>query len=196
MDSISKSLIFINNLESYDRYKQRQNQMKDPIYDYENWRIEVKKTLLEGNFKDAFYSGWYNNAVVFGILGTFISWGLIFYSFPAKLFSGTFLILALILWIESIVIFFLPEKMTGHWTSYGLEYYKKWMNFKKYIEDYSLMEEYPPESVKIWDKYMVYATALGVAKGVRKSMELSLPESKIWESNLYILQRYKDQNLD
>jgi uncharacterized membrane protein len=37
---------------------------------------------------------------------------------------------------------------------------------RKYIKDFSLIKEYPPESVKVWNKYLVYATALGIADEV------------------------------
>ncbi len=37
---------------------------------------------------------------------------------------------------------------------------------KKYIEDYSLMEERSNMSVELWEKYLVYATAFGIPNKV------------------------------
>ena len=45
------------------------------------------------------------------------------------------------------------------------------MNFKKYISDFSLINERPPESVKIWGKYLVYASALGCADEATSTMK-------------------------
>ena len=162
----------------------------DPSYSYSAygiWRNEVRSTLLDGNnFKDAFHSRGYIYLKIFGVLGTIIAWALIFYSFPSKLFSGTFISCALILWISSIISLFLTKRIAGQWTAYGREYYKRWMNFRSYIEDFSLIKEYPPESVKIWDKYLAYATALGAAKGVRRAMEISLSDDQLEESDVYM----------
>lgn len=42
----------------------------------------------------------------------------------------------------------------------------------------------------IWNKYLVYATALGVADAVRKAMELSLPPEQLEGSNIYMFHYY------
>lgn len=84
----------------------------------------------------------------------------------------------------AILSFFLPQRIAGQWTTYGEEYDAKWQNFERYIQDFSLIKEYPPESVVIWNKYLVYATALGVAKAVLKVMEKSLPKDQIESSEI------------
>jgi uncharacterized membrane protein len=50
--------------------------------------------------------------------------------------------------------------------------YLKWRNFKKFLEDNSLIKEHPPESIVIWRKYLIYGAALGVADKVYESMKL------------------------
>jgi uncharacterized membrane protein len=175
-------------------YKEWRDKFDSNISAYKDWKCEVKSTLLEGNnFKDAFYNRGNKSLKIFGVLGTIAAWSIIFYSFPSDLFSQTVILCALILFLESIILFFIPERAIDKWTPYGLEYYERWMNFKRYIEDFSLIKEYPPESVKIWDKYMVYATALGAAKGVKKTMELLLPETELRESDIYCYHDYENQ---
>lgn len=85
----------------------------------------------------------------------------------------------------SIISIALPEKIAGRWTPYGQEYYSKWHGFMRYVKDYSLMKECSPESIEIWNKYLVYATALGVADGVRKAMRLSIPNDQLEGNDLY-----------
>ncbi|MDP1551697.1 MAG: DUF2207 domain-containing protein, partial [Methanobacteriaceae archaeon] len=63
-------------------------------------------------------------------------------------------------------------------------------NFKRFIKDFSLIKEYPPESVAVWNQYLVYATALGVADKVRKSMEMSLPSDDLNRSDIYLFHYY------
>ena len=46
------------------------------------------------------------------------------------------------------------------------------MSFRRYVTDFSLIEDYSPKSVKLWRSYMIYGTALGAAKGVNKSMKM------------------------
>lgn len=80
------------------------------------------------------------------------------------------------------------EKVLGRWTPEGRLYYERWNNFKKYLTDFSALKEYPPESIKIWDHYLVYATALGVAKEVLDNMSLVVPSSELQRSNFYLIQ--------
>lgn len=195
MDLVSEGMKYVDNdgFSNYT-YKEWRNEFESNICAYKDWKNEVKRTLLEGdNFKDAFYSEGNKPLKIFGCVGTITALIILFYSFHSKLFSETFNLCAMILLLESVIVFFIPERITGQWTHYGLEYYERWMNFKRYIEDFSLIKEYSPESVEIWDKYLVYATALGAAKGVRKAMELSLPEIELHESDMYLYHYHENQ---
>jgi len=77
------------------------------------------------------------------------------------------------------------EKVLGRWTPEGRLYYKRWNNFKKYLTDFSALKEHPPESIKLWDSYLVYATALGVAEEVLKNMSLVVPDEQLKYSHFY-----------
>lgn len=77
----------------------------------------------------------------------------------------------------SIGVMFLPNDILGQWTPEGRVYYLKWRNFKKFLSDNSLINEHPPESIVIWNKYLVYGTALGVADEVYKAMKLNAPST-------------------
>jgi uncharacterized membrane protein len=60
----------------------------------------------------------------------------------------------------------------GKWTSKGRIFERKWIAFKKYLNDYSLLSKHSPQSIIIWEKFLVYAIALGVANNVIKVMKL------------------------
>ncbi|WP_410507044.1 DUF2207 domain-containing protein [Methanosarcina hadiensis] len=77
------------------------------------------------------------------------------------------------------------EKALGSWTPEGKFYYERWNNFKKYLTDFSALKEHPPESIELWDFYLVYATALGVAEEVLKNMSLVVPAEQMRTSHFY-----------
>ena len=104
-------------------------------------------------------------------------------SLPAAKYA---LLMSILLGLVAIISIILPEKIAGQWTTYGEEYDAKWHNFKKYIKDFSMIKEYPPESIAIWNKYLVYATALGAADAVKKAMELYVPNEQLETSDIYM----------
>lgn len=173
MDLISDSLGYVNSSRFFKAT-------------YRNWRKEVKKTLLaEDSFKESFYSKGDNYLKIFGFVGVLTAF-VFFRVVPTNSFSSIFILCTLILGAVSVISLILPQRIAGQWTPYGKEYYEKWKGFKRYIEDYSLIKSYSPESVKIWNKYLVYATAFGAADGVRKAMDLSFPKDQLERSNVYL----------
>lgn len=62
----------------------------------------------------------------------------------------------------------------------------QWTNFKKYITDFSLIKKHPPQHVILWEEYMVYATAFGVAKEAAKALKTAMPEQLSKNQNFII----------
>lgn len=79
--------------------------------------------------------------------------------------------------IGAVFIIKYKKIMLAKWTEEGRILNLKWENFRKYITDYSLMKEHPPESVKLWDEYLTYAIALGVADKTIKAMKKIAPKA-------------------
>lgn len=48
---------------------------------------------------------------------------------------------------------------------------KRWKAFKKFISDFSAMKDAPASLLHIWDKYLVYAITLGVAKKLLENIK-------------------------
>ena len=99
-------------------------------------------------------------------------------------FLGGFLGVGLILYP---LIF---KKSMGRWTKDGRVFFLKWQNFEKYLTDYSLIEKYPPASIIIWDHYIVYAMALGVAETALKNMKLASPVGQMERSHFHYIYYY------
>ncbi|HBA37875.1 MAG TPA: hypothetical protein DCY94_04050 [Firmicutes bacterium] len=67
------------------------------------------------------------------------------------------------------------------WSLKGREDFLKWKAFKNFLLDFGTMDEKEIPAVKLWDRYLVYATVLGVAKEVQKSMKIRLSSMNIEE---------------
>ena len=61
-------------------------------------------------------------------------------------------------------------------TDKGLEEKAKWLGLKKYMEDFSLLNEREVPDLKLWEKYLVFATAFGIADKVLKQLKIKYPE--------------------
>lgn len=44
----------------------------------------------------------------------------------------------------------------------------KWISFKRYLEEYSMLSEHEENAILIWEKYLIYAVALGINKWIIK----------------------------
>jgi uncharacterized membrane protein len=159
---------------------------------FKNWKKDIKNELLsDSELKKIFDKKGDIYTKIFGFIGFIFAALVFFFTISNPLPAATLAFFSsIVLGIVSIISLVLPQKIAGHWTTYGEEYDAKWQNFRKYIKDFSLIKEYPPESIAIWNKYLVYATALGVAKEVRKAMEEFVPKDQLEGSDIYLFHYY------
>ncbi len=102
----------------------------------------------------------------------------LFLSFLAYFFvSFVFIILSLRYFMVSAGLFiiaffslFIFGKKLNVFTKEGKLLFFKIKGFKKYLSDFTLLKEKPPSSIILWEKYLVFATALGVADKTIKAM--------------------------
>lgn len=64
-------------------------------------------------------------------------------------------------------------------TKKGKEEYKKVAGLKKYIIDYSLMEQRELDSIILWDEYLAYSVAFGISNKVSKMFNEKLMNANI-----------------
>jgi len=50
------------------------------------------------------------------------------------------------------------------WTDTAFLEHRRWLNFRKFLRDFSALEQAPVALLPIWEQYYVYAAALGVAE--------------------------------
>lgn len=81
------------------------------------------------------------------------------------------------------VIFFLNIIISGiaiykinFYTQQGRDEIEKWRGLKKYMEEFSLLNEREVPEIAIWEKFLVYATAFGIADKVLKQLKVVYPD--------------------
>lgn len=87
-----------------------------------------------------------------------------------------------------IAIFLMRKDVFSRWTKEGLLYYLRWKNFERFLLDFSALSMYPPQSIAMWDEYIVYATALGIAKTVAENFKKLNPPAETSVTNLILAQ--------
>lgn len=137
-----------------------------------DWEAKIEKSIPQST-KERYFNGkgskifrYFFFIVFVGSIITLLS-SFIWHDF----IGGTWALVSFGLAIASFILMVIPNTIAGRWTPEGKEAHDKWMNFKKYISDFSLINERPPESVKIWGKYLVYASALGCADEATSTMK-------------------------
>lgn len=60
-------------------------------------------------------------------------------------------------------------------TQTGLDQKEMWNGLKKYMEDFSLLNEKEVPALVVWEKYLVYATAFGISEKVLKQLKIVYP---------------------
>ena len=155
----SKKEIEIKDLEKYitSHSSSVQKLIKQTEKDIENELLKdgkYTKTAKEEHKKYGNICG----AYFFGVFITF-SW-----AFP----------LAAILLINGILCLKIRKRINVL-TQKGINEKEKWKGLKKYMEDFSLLNEKEVPAIEVWEHYLVYATAFGISAKVLKQLKTIYP---------------------
>jgi len=60
-------------------------------------------------------------------------------------------------------VYFLTGRVITRWDPIAYLEHKRWRSFRKFLKDFSAIEQAPVNLLAIWEEYYVYAVALGVA---------------------------------
>jgi len=86
-----------------------------------------------------------------------------------------FILVSIPLIINAIVAIFINRKLSNL-TQKGIDEREKWEGLKRYMEEFSLLNEKEIPALAIWEEYLVYATVFGIADKVIKQLKISYPE--------------------
>ena len=106
-------------------------------------------------------------SVMYGILAM----GALMFTFVTKFM----LLVSAISFINTILTAIIAGKFSTL-TQKGIDEREKWKGLKKYMEDFSLLNEKEIPALTLWEEFLVYATAFGIANKVIKQLKLVYPE--------------------
>lgn len=129
---------------------------------------DVKKQLIEQEIIDKQeekeYKKYKNKQIAY-ILATIF---LLCFTFIA------FIIPAIILIIDAVLCGKIAKKINVL-TQKGVNHKEEWKGLKKYMEDFSMLDKREIPELIVWEKYLVFATAFGIANKVIKQLKIVYP---------------------
>lgn len=107
----------------------------------------------------------------------------------ANMFLGVFLlgtlpIIGILLFINTIPHYMIINRLR-RLTDKGAKEAAEWNGLKRYMEDFSLLNEKEVPDLVLWEKYLVYATAFGIADKVLKQLRVKYPDLQNIDGNSY-----------
>ena len=62
---------------------------------------------------------------------------------------------------------------------------ERWDAFRRYLTDFPRLDEAPPATLELWERYLVYGIAFGIAERVLQGAQLHMPEAMHQTSSVY-----------
>ncbi len=62
---------------------------------------------------------------------------------------------------------------------------ERWEAFRRYLTDFPRLQDAPPASLELWESYLVYGIAFGIAERVLQGAQLYMPEAMHQASSIY-----------
>ena len=62
---------------------------------------------------------------------------------------------------------------------------ERWEAFRRYLTDFPRLHEAPPATLELWERYLVYGIAFGIAERVLQGAQLHMPEALHEASTIY-----------
>ncbi len=130
------------------------------------WEMELKTTLLDPKASVAFkiYFTLTILSIVLGAIFFGTGFGILLLS--RKAITPLAVVPAVIL----IIPFYFLGKVINRWDEKAYLEHKRWVNFKKFLIDFSALSSAPVSLLPLWEEYYVYAVALGVGRPFLKNI--------------------------
>ena len=62
---------------------------------------------------------------------------------------------------------------------------ERWDAFRRYLTDFPRLQEAPPATLELWERFLVYGIAFGIAERVLQGAQLHMPEELHDASTIY-----------
>lgn len=170
----SKEYITVKELEKYIKSHEH------TVVSLKNNIDKIKKASLEKldyiDNKNVSAREWYAAGTVgYGFLaifiGAFLSVLVILFSEIAEVIVFATCALSIINIIINTIIILRLDQLTQK----GIDEAEMWKGLKHYMEDFSMLDKREVPEITLWEKYLVYATAFGIADKVLKQLKTVYP---------------------
>ena len=163
------TMLFVNEersikLSDIKKYAKETNKKGENSF-LNNFNFWIKESTRDSEYYE-FYEETKIPVILISVLGAL---GLVLMILQGifEVMLGTILVEAIIL-IIALIYFLVVKKRTKK----GIEDFAKLKAFKRFLKDFGKFDDKDLPEVKLWDKYLVYATALGLSKKVSASMKI------------------------
>lgn len=158
-----KNVITLKELEKYiEKYPSKTSSLLEKTYKSTNNQL-IKDQIIDAQVEKE-YREYKNKQLLYVISIVF----LLCFTFMV------FAIPAIILAIDAILCGKIAKKLNVL-TQKGVDLQEQWRGLKKYMEDFSMLDEKEIPELVIWEKYLVYATVFGIADKVIKQLKIVYP---------------------
>lgn len=152
-------------LKEIDKYSKKYTTAEKFMKKYNSWHLSAMDNAKKENFYE-------NHTTARALATLYFVLGFIIFGLLLMFNIENYLLIIL---IPLLAVAFLIYVWTfKKWTVRGRDHYLKWSAFKKFLLDFGSFSDKEIPEIKLWDKYLVYATVLGVAKEVEKAMKVRL----------------------
>ena len=69
---------------------------------------------------------------------------------------------------------------------------ERWDAFRRYLTDFPRLQEAPPATLELWERFLVYGIAFGIAERVLQGAQLHMPQELHDQSSIYWITPYGD----
>ena len=119
--------------------------------------------------------------VVFGLLAVVLLWiGIHGFRSAAPRWSDVVTIALGFCAAANAVSLMIGSTKTPLWrrrTAAGQTEAERWEAFRRYLTDFPRLQEAPPATLELWERYLVYGIAFGIAERVLQGAHLLMPEA-------------------
>ncbi len=144
----------------------------------ENWDRELRKEVEEKDFPILDRTSERKKNLFVGLgIAYFIAGCLAIATGASSLGAVVFLSVPLVV----LAIFFavLGWRFLSRWSKEAALEYRRWMAFRRFLSDFSLLKEAGAQLLALWDQYLVYAVVLGVAEKLLQNIKRYVQEAQV-----------------
>ena len=69
---------------------------------------------------------------------------------------------------------------------------ERWDAFRRYLTDFPRLQDAPPATLELWERFLVYGIAFGIAERVLQGAQLRMPEALHEQSSIYWISGHGD----